>query len=143
MRYATQSDMVDRFGQTEVAQLTDLVNGAVINTAVLGRALGDADAEIDARVGARYALPLASVPPVLVRVAADIARYFLWADAASEQVRNRYKDAIGLLDKIATGHVRLPAAEPLAPGGTAVATIGRSPERQFGADALRAFGPPA
>ena len=142
MPYATQSDLVDRFGQAELAQLTDLVNGTTINTVVLGRALADADAEVDTRVGSRYALPLASVPPVLVRVAADIARYFLWADAASEQVRNRYKDAIGLLDKIASGHVVLPAATTLSPGGQAVTTVSRASEPQFSASALDAFGPP-
>lgn len=139
MSYTNLAEMVDRFGQRELEQLTDKAAGNSIDPLVLGRALADADAEIDARLAVRYALPLASVPLVLARVAADIARYHLWADAASEAVRTRYKDALKLLDQIAAGQVDLPAAQPLASAAGAVTVQGRSPASQFAAGQNQAF----
>ncbi|MBP6543227.1 MAG: DUF1320 family protein, partial [Piscinibacter sp.] len=49
MTYATQADMVARFGETEIVQLTDRVNmpPVAVDAAVLGLALESADAEID------------------------------------------------------------------------------------------------
>lgn len=140
MTYATQTDLVERFGATELAQLTDPVAGTTINTTTVARALTDADAEIDARLAQRYALPLASTPVVLVRVAADLARYFLWDARASEQVRNRYKDAIGLLNQIASGAVTLGGVVQLATAAGAVAVLASTPVRKFSDDLLGAFG---
>lgn len=142
MTYATQTDLVDRFGVAEIAQLTDPVNGSTINATTVARALADADAEVDARLAPRYALPLASTPAVLVRVAADMARYFLWDVRANEQVRNRYKDAITLLDKFATGAVKLDSALALAAAPGASELTVRAPTRQFGTTMLDAFAPP-
>jgi phage gp36-like protein len=110
--YAAFADLVARYGEAEIAQLTDRdtpPSGAA-DEAVAERALLDADAEIDAYLAGRYALPLASPPPVLRRVACDIARYRLWDDRASEEVRLRYEDARRLLQAIADGHVALGAA---------------------------------
>lgn len=144
MTYATQTDLEQRFGAAEIAQLTDPLAGVAINAATVARALADADAEIDARLAVRWALPLASTPAVLVRVAADIARYFLWDARASEQVRNRYKDAIRLLDQIAAGEVTLGGAQPLAlaAGGAGMAVASRSSARQFTPELLGRFEPP-
>ncbi len=134
MTYATQSDLTDRFGAVELAQVTDRVNGTVIDTTVLGRALNDADAEIDSYLATRYALPLASTPVVVLRLASDIARYRLYDDAAPNQVRVRYDDAVSLLKRIASGDVQLAGSTLLAPAvgtghGNAVAT--KTPTRVF------------
>lgn len=140
MTYATQQDMVDRFGQVELAQLTDRAAGSVIDTAVLGRALADADAEIDAYLGSRYTLPLTSLPPVLPRMAADIARYRLYDDRATDSVRERYSDALKTLRDIASGLVKLDAGVtpvPVAP--TSVAVVSRTASKQFDASALAGY----
>ena len=112
MPYATQADLEARFGADELTQLTDRVNAGVPDAAIVARALSDADAEIDGYLASRYALPLATVPPALARIACDIARYRLWEDRASEEVRRRYEDARRLLESIARGQVSLglPAA---------------------------------
>lgn len=145
MSYATQADLEQRFGAAELAQLTDPLAGVAVNAATLARALADADAEIDARLAVRWALPLAGTPAVLVRLAADIARYFLWDARASEQVRQRYKDAIRLLDQIAAGEVLLGGAEPLAlaAGGAGMAVAARSPARTFSDELLGRFELPS
>lgn len=144
MPYATQSDLVARFGAIELAQLTDPAAGATIDADVVARALADADAQIDLALSKRYALPLAAVPTVLVRLAADIARYLLWDAKATDQVRARYKDAMGLLDRIAAGQVQLADASVLPPAASAVSVVGRSPARRFSDAVLdAAFGPSA
>lgn len=112
MPYATQADLEARFGTDELTQLTDRVGAGVPDAAIVARALADAEAEIDGYLASRYALPLATVPPVLARIACDIARYRLWEDRASDEVRRRYEDARRLLESIARGQVSLglPAA---------------------------------
>ena len=141
MTYAAQSDLSDRFSAAELAQLTDRVNGTVIDTTVLGRALSDADAEIDSYLATRYALPLVSTPVVLVRMAADIARYRLYDDGVTTAVRQRYEDAVSLLKRIASGDVQLAGSTPLTAAttgrGNAVAT--KVPTQVFSADALSGY----
>lgn len=108
MGYATQQDMVDRFGETELVQLTNRDNPAAttINATVIGKALADADAQIDGYLG-RYTLPLAIVPPMLTRHACDIARYHLYDERATEQAQKRYDDAIAYLKDVAKGDILL------------------------------------
>ena len=84
MPYATQTDMETRFGVDELIQRTSRT-GAAIDTDVLGRALADADAEIDSYLASRYALPLPSTPAVLVRLACDITRYQLFDEGARQR----------------------------------------------------------
>jgi phage gp36-like protein len=134
--YATKQDLIDRFGADELIQLTDRTNAGVIDDAVLDRALDDADREINAHVAARYVLPFASPPPILTRLAADIARYFLYEDRATDQVKDRYNAAVRLLRSVSTGAATLgPDAghqAPAAAGGPEVA----APERVFSRDTL-------
>ena len=141
MTYATQADLTDRFGAVELAQLTDRTNGVVIDATVLGRALTDADAEIDSYLATRYALPLASTPVVLVRMAADIARYRLYDDRVTEAVRQRYGDAVSLLKRMATGEVQLAGSTVLAVAttGSGNAVHTRTPTRTFNADVLGTY----
>lgn len=139
MTYAVQQDLVDRFSQAEMAQVTDRDSGQVIDTAVLGRALVDADAEIDGYLAARYSLPLATVPVVLVRIAADIARYRLFADRATEAVRKRYEDAVRDLKAISSGTIVIDGAVPLAPAERGMTVAVRSPDPIFSSSTLASF----
>lgn len=109
MSYATQLDMVNRFGEREVIMLTDRARLGLIDTSVLGYALDQADAEIDPYLAGHYQLPLASIPRLLVGFACDIARYRLSAGATNdtEEVRNRYLEATKFLNRIANREVSL------------------------------------
>lgn len=120
MDYATPQDLIDRFGQRELVELTD-PDLAVVQTAKVERAIGDAQAYVDSFVGRVYALPLAGcakpapqpgnvhatvqvAPPQLVRVTCDVARYYLYKDFAPEnEVYLRYKAATTELTAIADG----------------------------------------
>jgi phage gp36-like protein len=132
MSYASQADMEDRFGATELAQRTDRTNGAVIDTVVLGRALADADSEIDGYLATRYTLPLPSTPPVVNRLACEIARYRLFDDGVPETVRVRYQDAVSLLKRLSSGEVQLAGISPVVvAGGTGNAVATRTAPKQF------------
>ncbi|HJW81951.1 MAG TPA: DUF1320 domain-containing protein, partial [Acidiferrobacterales bacterium] len=107
MPYVTQQKLIDRFGETEMIQLTDRNNAGTVDAAVLDQAIADAGAEIDGYLAGRYQLPLAVTPSILVLYAGDIARYRLYDDGATEEVRKRYEDAIKFLRLAAEGKVRL------------------------------------
>lgn len=107
--YATEENLVARFGQ-EVDQLK--LMHASTSTAV-DDALQDATEEINGYIGGRYALPLPNVPSNLERMACDIARYRLYFQQPTEEVRKRYEDAISFLKLVATGkaHLQIQDAE--------------------------------
>ena len=110
MAYATGEDMVARFSELEVIQLTDRNQDGLIDEDVAAVALADATAEIDAYLG-RFKRPFTDVPPILKRLCCDIARYRLTAANGvliTDEIRNRYKiDVLDLLRAMAKGEVQL------------------------------------
>lgn len=140
MPYATQADLVERFGETELIQISNRSLGATtIDAVVVASKLADADAEIDGYLQGRYQLPLVPVPAVLLRLACDISRYHLYDDRVTEAVMQRYKDAIAYLVRVSKGEVQLGLgageAPPASSGGPEFAT----PGREFTRDSLRDF----
>lgn len=123
MTYAVQADMVERFGSQELEQLTDREQPPLgaIDSAVLTRALADADAVIDRHLAARYSVPFTgSLPRDLLRIACDLARYFLHDLAAPEIVRKNHDEALALLRRIESGQTALiDASGVLVPTKTA------------------------
>lgn len=123
MPYATLADLTARFGDEELIQLTDRLGTGTVDAAVVQAALDEADAEIDAHLAGRHALPLVVVPPILVRLACDIARYRLMSDTPPEEARKRYEDARRLLESLAAGRVSLglpSAQQPATQGAVSV-----------------------
>lgn len=112
MSYATQQQLVDSFGELEVINLTDRNGTGVIDTAVLNRHLTRATNTINGYLRSRVTLPL---DPAVVDesplpgIAADLWRYYAQEDGASEDVRNRYNDALRWLRDFGQGVVELPA----------------------------------
>ncbi|MCX8016619.1 MAG: DUF1320 domain-containing protein [Rhodocyclaceae bacterium] len=116
MSYATPAMLAVRVGAERLIEITDRMGAGAVDAAVAGKALMDAAAEIDGYLAVRYTLPLATVPPMLARLACAIARYRLWEDLASERVRQEYEDARRVLEQLARGQVSLglPASLPEA-----------------------------
>ena len=136
--YAAVQDMVARFGDLEVLQLSDRDRRGVIDTAVVETALADATAEIDAYLG-RFKQPLADRPPILTRLCCDIARYRLSAASGvliTEEIRNRYQiDVLNLLKALGKGevHLGLPDGEKQAEtSDLGVVFTGGSARKVFG-----------
>lgn len=125
--YCTQTDIEERFGLAELTQLTDRTRSGVVDAVAVARAATDAAAEIDGYLAGRYSLPFEVTPTVLVRLACDIAIYNLFAVRRNggmvEDVRNRYKDAVRLLENISNGKVMLGATPPPASTDDAVVMV--------------------
>lgn len=112
MAYATQADMEERFGETELAQITDLENGTTVDEDVLSAAIDDASSEMDGYIGTRHDLPLEDPPEILRMLCCDIARYHLYKAQPTETVRKRYEDAIRFLRDVASGKAGLGVTPP-------------------------------
>lgn len=134
MPYASQADLVSRFGEQELIEQTDRANAAVIDAAVLERELAYASATIDGYLAARYVLPLADPPPdLLVGLCCDLVRYALYTDAAPDIVRDRYKDAVARLRDIGSGLIKLDLATPAVASSGLVDVV--TSERLFSREA--------
>lgn len=123
MAYAAKSDMLTRFGEGEVIALTDRANLGVIDDALLDGALAEATAEIEPYLAPRHALPLANVPKIVTGFACDIARYRLCGSGVTltDDIRDRYKDAIKFFEQVAKGVIGLgldAANAPAQPANT-------------------------
>lgn len=107
--YATVADMVQAFSEREVIALTDRDQLGEVDDVVLVGALEKAGHEIDTYIGGRYQLPLATVPAVLTTYACDIARYRLCGSGVlvTEDIRDRYRDALRFLERVADGRQTL------------------------------------
>lgn len=125
MPYATETDLLDRMGEHEMRQVADHTRSGTADTEVVAAALADADNLIDGYVGARYATPLPSIPPLVRTWAVSIARYVLHRNGAPDHVEQDYKDAMAALKDVSRGLIALPVmpgeAAPTATGGTVMA----------------------
>lgn len=125
MIYASVQDLIDRFGEPELIQLTDPLDQTSVQEGRAQRALDDAHALADGLLSRVYLLPLTGcaksapvpgnpqavdlvAPPQLTRIVCDLARYYLYDDLAPDNaVAQRYKQARAELDLIAAGSATL------------------------------------
>lgn len=140
MAYATPQDLVTRFGMDEMQQLSDIQTprvGAVV-PAVLEQFLADASAEIDGYLAARYPLPLAATPALLVVFACDIARYRLMSTRVDDRIEASYKAAILYLREVALGKIALfPADVAPVPASGVGSVIFEPGTKEWGRSAWR------
>lgn len=113
--FATRADLVRRFGEQEIASLEDPDNTGSADAKVSAEALDDASEEANSYVAVRYVLPLPNVPAPLSRTCCDIARYRLYKDRPTEEVKYRYENAIKWLKDLAAGKVLLTFDPALTP----------------------------
>jgi len=134
--YVSQVDMILRFGEQELIELTDRADppADVIDQTVLDMAINDANGLIDTYIKNRYPLALDTAPRPLKRVAADIARYYLHDDHPTEQVEKAYEAALAYLKDVSAGRVSLGPAESGIQPTTADGAEMIAPDRVFGRD---------
>lgn len=134
MQYASVADMVDRFGEPEMIQLTDPDSLSAVQAGRVQLKLDDAHALADGYLARVFALPLKGcakpvggvgaveyvAPPQLKRIVCDVARYYLYTELAPEsEVYRRFKAAMGELQAIADGKARLMCPWGGEPGDSA------------------------
>lgn len=105
-------DLIDRFGETELCELSDRQNFSVINETVIDRAIADATADVESYLNATglfernnegdliYTFS-ENVPKSLIIRICDIARYYLHDDVVTEIVEKRYNQSIDWLKMVA------------------------------------------
>jgi phage gp36-like protein len=116
MTFASAQDLQDRFGLDELRLVADRDSDGVPDAEVIAAALEDADSEIVALIAGAASIDAGNVPRNLVRIACNIARYYLYQAAPTEDVRQRYEDAVKFLGLVRKGEAGLD-------GGTAAPTI--------------------
>lgn len=126
MPHATLNDLIALCGERELIQLTDRSEPPAdeIDEAVAAEALGWADDQIDSYVSVAYRLPLSETPRLLKDIATDLARFRLYKEGASEEVKQRHDSALRHLDRIAKGSAKIPGvqgADPRSRAGVSVA----------------------
>lgn len=138
MPYAIQADMVNRFGETEVIQLTDRANIGEIDAVVLANSLASAEQEINAYLDGRYTVPLVTVPLIVRDFTCDISRYRLCSAEVVEtdEIRNRYKDAIKFFENVAKGVISLGLNSANLPQTPSAGVMVKSNDRVFSASTL-------
>ena len=136
MPYTSPAELIALYGEDQMSLLADRTGDFVADPEVIGKAIARADAEIDSHVGARYPLPLASVPEILRQLSSDIAVYRLATDggALTNEHRQRYEDAVAHLRRIADGRAVL----SLPPAGD---EGGDDDDGDDGGGAIRSSGP--
>ncbi|WP_156272346.1 gp436 family protein [Neomoorella glycerini] len=119
-------ELADILAQVDRRKLIDLSNddgepvldengNPTINTANVNKAIEAAGSEIDSYASVRYQVPFSPVPPVIKKLAVDIAVYNLfsrkWTGEEEDNIILRYKNAVKLLEKIAEGKVQIGISE--------------------------------
>lgn len=138
MTYATEQDIIDLHGAELLDLLADTDADGVRDPETVTRAIDDASALIDGYLSGRYALPLSQVPRTLATLCVDIAIYRMARspDLLTEDIRQRYEDALKFLRDIAAGKAGLGLSEP-APEASSETVLVEGPERLFSRGTLR------
>lgn len=124
MTYATPEQLIERFGERLLVELSDRGEVATgqIDQAAVARALADTDAQIDASLARRYRLPLSQTPAFVVDLALSIAIYKLHRFDPPTKIVDDHKQALATLRQLASGEVMLDVAgvEPATSGAGGV-----------------------
>jgi phage gp36-like protein len=118
--YATNAELIARFGSTEeAAYATDSTDVTTPTATVLTEAIGAAEGEMNSYIGVRYEVPVSTTDPevdeLLTSCALDMAKFHVFHRKPStpEGVARQYDRRIEWLKMVADGTVVLPATVAL------------------------------
>lgn len=141
--YCTLADLKKRLDLQKLIEISndrdnpvlDDQGNPTVNEVNVSMAIQESGAEMDAYLGGRYPVPLSPVPDVVVKLAVDIAIYNLfsrgWMQEEDQTIYSRYRRAIKLLEKMASGEVQLPGREQ--------GIVVKAPPKVFGDDFRKAY----
>lgn len=140
MSYATKADMLARYEEQELIQLTDRIQPFTeeIVDSILDQALSDASATIDMYISGRYDLPVGDTPAALVKMACILAYYDLHRGRYTEDLRKDYEDVLKTLSDIAAGKIKLDQGGQEPKSAAAIAQTD-GPNRTFNRNSLKGF----
>jgi len=124
MSYATTQQLIDKYGETEIARLSAAYGAEVaVDGARCAGALEEATAIVDSYLRARYQVPLSDPPREIVTAVLIIARHELAQGDGREpstQMTDARKETVAWLGKVAKGEAMIAGASS-GDDGTAIA----------------------
>lgn len=136
--YAALSDLLERYEERELVQLTDDAGAGTIDQARVDRALTAATATIEGYLAGTYQLPLSRVPDNLIDICCEIARFKLWRTTPPDNVEKGNSAALKTLEQIAKGLIKIDAGAREQPAREG-AIVTEGGDRVFGRDRLKGF----
>jgi phage gp36-like protein len=144
--YATVTDMIARFGETQIIRLSQPEDrtAETVDEEKVNIALADASAVIDGYIRGRYFVPIVAPPAEIVRAACILARYDLSdteRSSPTEEMSKGRADVIKWLESISKELVHLDVPRALVTGTDQVGSGPRISDRGrvFSQDTLRGF----
>lgn len=112
MAYCSLEDITGVIPERELIMLTDdMVPPIAVNQVVVDQAIASAGTLINGYIGARYSIPLATVPELVKSIALDITVYKIYLrrkkGMPSDAVKTGYDDAMKQLRDIQSGKLNL------------------------------------
>ena len=106
MAYCTEDDLLKMIPQSELAELT-AESGEVPDGLIILEAISKAGAEIDAYLGVKYVMPLATPPAQVKALAVDLAIYHLYSrrSVVPPVRQQKYEAAVAFLQQVAAGQL--------------------------------------
>jgi len=104
--YSSYADLIKKHDEQYLIQLSDDNGDGIADAAVIDEAIAQADAEINARVSRRYAVPMNPVPKLAASLSATLAVGMLYSHRGMDKPQTVTDDvsaAIKLLDRIGDG----------------------------------------
>lgn len=137
--YCTLDDLITRFGADEVKGNADRDGDGVVDAVVVAGAIAAASSIIDSYIGARYALPLVTVPSTIKSICEDLARHALTTVEPMKIVVDNRDAAIARLKDIARGVAVLdvPAPAPADPSSSGLQILIEPGDRSMSRAELR------
>ena len=109
MSYITQSDILKRLTAAELVQVADLDEDGSADSAVVERAIRDAESLVNSYIGTRVSVPLTTVPDHVKTICVSMAVYYLYLGRRSvtEDLRKQYDSDLQYLRDVAAGRVAI------------------------------------
>ena len=107
--YCSIDDLIKRISLEDLTQLSDDDGDGEYDENIVNEAIEYAQDIIDGYVGKKYQVPLDPAPEIIKRIAVDLAIYWLYSrsDEIPEEIENRYKNQIKMLEDIAKGNISI------------------------------------
>lgn len=141
MAYSTLDDLKNQLNEADLIQLTDDADTGAVVTTVTDAMIAKADALIDSYIGARYAVPLTTVPAIITHYSAVIAIYLLFSrrSGAPDHIQKLYDNALAFLKAVQDGDITLGANDPLGDQTDKGMPVFSSSTRVFARDKMAGF----
>ena len=111
--YSTLAQAELLYGAEQIAVAYDYTNDSIVDTSRFEQHQRVAYGLINSSIMGHHSLPLVFIPEILVKLEVDIALYNACINALkrTDEMRRRYDDAMKILEKLASGKLKLETAE--------------------------------